>query len=290
MNLRTKSVIKKFMPNKALLLYRTHILKFIKHFKQRKLLQFEVHLADHCNLNCKNCNHFSPLSKENFMDIEDFKNDCERLGKLTNGCVKFIRFMGGEPLLHSKITDFLDIGRKYFPRGEFILVTNGLLLAKQSKAFWDCCHKNDVEIQVSNYPIKIDKDKINMLAKSHKVIIYYVGGNKKIIWTAMKLDLGGKQNISENFKICSLSNTCIHLNKGKLYTCPVVPYIKHFNDYFNQNLQVTKHDYIDIYKAKNLDEILNFLSNPVQFCRYCNIRGFKEAEWAASKKDISEWT
>ena len=253
------------------------------------MLQFEVHLADHCNLNCKSCNHFSPLAKENFMDIEDFEKDCERLGELTNGKIKFIRFMGGEPLLHNQITKFLDAGRKYFPEGELVIVTNGILLSRQSDFFWNSCHKNNVEIQVSNYPIKIDRDKINSLAKLHKVNIYYVGGNKTIMWSSMQLDLDGKQNIYENFKKCSQSNTCIHLSRGKLYTCPTVAYIKYFNKYFNQTLQVSEHDSIDIYKAKNLDEILEFLCKPISFCRYCNIEKTKDIEWENTKKDISEW-
>lgn len=28
-------------------------------------LQFEVHVTEHCNLNCRQCAHFSPLAKAN---------------------------------------------------------------------------------------------------------------------------------------------------------------------------------------------------------------------------------
>jgi hypothetical protein len=292
MNLFLRSLIKGFIPTRLLIFLRSYRakLKNKNDLKQRNLLQFEVHLADHCNLNCKSCYHFSPLVEENFMEINDFKCDCEKLGKLTNGRIKFIRFMGGEPLLHKQIIEFLDIGRENFPEGELIIVTNGILLPKQSETFWENCHKNNIEIQVSNYPIKIDRKKINILAKKHKVRVYYVGGKRKIIWRAMKLDISGQQNVKENFGLCSQSNICIHLKKGKLFTCPTTAYINYWNKFFDKNLLITKNDYIDIYKVVNINEILRFLSNPIPFCRYCNIKEEKNIEWGISKMKIQEWT
>jgi MoaA/NifB/PqqE/SkfB family radical SAM enzyme len=224
------------------------------------------------------------------MEIDDFRHDCERLGKLTGGQIQFIRFMGGEPLLHNQIIEFLDAGRNNFPKGELIIVTNGILLPKQSESFWENCQKNNVEIEISNYPIKIDRDKINVSAGKYKVTVDYVGGKEKIMWRAMKLDMNGRQNIKENFGMCSQSNTCIHLNKGRLFTCPVTAYIQYFNGYFGENLQITKDDYIDIYKAENIDEILDFLCKPIPFCRYCNVKEEKNIKWAVSEKDIQEWS
>ncbi|MDR2477701.1 MAG: 4Fe-4S cluster-binding domain-containing protein [Treponema sp.] len=292
MNLHIRNLVKRFIPDQALSFlrfYRSQI-KLANGPKRSSLLQFEVHLADHCNLNCKSCSHFSPLAEENFMEIDDFRHDCERLGKLTGGQIQFIRFMGGEPLLHNQIIEFLDAGRNNFPKGELIIVTNGILLPKQSESFWENCQKNNVEIEISNYPIKIDRDKINVSAGKYKVTVDYVGGKEKIMWRAMKLDMNGRQNIKENFGMCSQSNTCIHLNKGRLFTCPVTAYIQYFNGYFGENLQITKDDYIDIYKAENIDEILDFLCKPIPFCRYCNVKEEKNIKWAVSEKDIQEWS
>jgi MoaA/NifB/PqqE/SkfB family radical SAM enzyme len=223
------------------------------------------------------------------MNIDDFRHDCERLGKLTNGCVSFIRFMGGEPLLHNQITEFLDIGRNNFPKGDLVIVTNGILLPKQHETFWENCHKNRVDIQISNYPIKIDRDKINSSAKKYNVTVDYVGGEKEINWRAMKLDLNGRQDIKKSFGLCSQSNTCIHLNKGKIYPCPITAYIKYFNKYFGVDFKITDDDYIDIYKAENIDSILDYLCKPIPFCRYCNVKEEKNIEWSMSKKDIEEW-
>ena len=35
----------------------------------RNKLKFEVHLAEHCNLNCKSCFHYSSIAKEEYLDI-----------------------------------------------------------------------------------------------------------------------------------------------------------------------------------------------------------------------------
>jgi hypothetical protein len=103
-------------------------------------------------------------------------------------------------------------------------------------------------------------------------------------------DLSGKQNVKQNFKLCYMSNECIQLYNGKLYTCATVSYVDFFNEKFKQNLKVSSDDYIDIYKAKNKDEILNFLSKPIPFCRYCDIKKTKHGiKWEITKKEIGEW-
>jgi hypothetical protein len=76
---------------------------------------------------------------------------------------------------------------------------------------------------------------------------------------------------------------------GKLYTCCVIPYIRHFNKIFNQHLEVTAEDSIDIYKAKNMKEIVQFLGKTVPFCQYCALEHSTKVSWELSEKDISEW-
>ncbi|WP_252832299.1 hypothetical protein [Brachyspira pilosicoli] len=49
-------------------------------------------------------------------------------------------------------------------------------------------------------------------------------------------------------------------------------------------------DYIDIYKAKDYNEILQFLAKPVPFCRYCDVKKWKVVgNWRRSNRDISEY-
>jgi MoaA/NifB/PqqE/SkfB family radical SAM enzyme len=260
-----------------------------KRLQPRSLLRFEVNITDHCNLNCVGCEHFSPLAKKRCINIYSYKRDCKRLGKLLGGQIENIHLMGGEPLLHPHIIKILDITRKYFVIGVIEIVTNGLLLLKQKDLFWEKCRENDIKISITQYPIGLDYSAIEAKAKLHNVNLgYYFSGTKTM--QKRPFDLEGKQDIEENFQMCHMSNFCIQLRNGKLYTCVEIAYISLFNKYFDKHMEVTDRDYIDIYKAKNKEEIFKFLCKPVPFCRYCNIKNIvRGLEWRNSKKEISEW-
>ncbi|MDR0764691.1 MAG: hypothetical protein LBE65_03765 [Synergistaceae bacterium] len=289
----TKEVIKKIIPEYILQVRRNYLAnkRHREGPKRRKLLKFEMHLADHCNLNCKGCNHFSPLVvKEKFLDAGIFKKDCERIAGLSGGLLEGIRFMGGELLLHKNVVDILNTGRKYFPKATLDIVTNGILLPKQPKEFWETCGKNGIHIHISKYPIKINNDEIDGLARQYNVKILRLSANTGLQWHEMKLDVKGGQNMEENFRLCPQANNCINLYEGKLYTCPTIAYIQYLNEYHGENFVVTEEDYIDIYKARSMDEILDFLCKPVQFCRYCDIKKWNATvEWGVSKKERKEW-
>ncbi|WP_300759362.1 radical SAM protein [uncultured Brachyspira sp.] len=104
----------------------------------------EIHLAEHCNLNCYSCNHFSQLAAEEYYDIDIFENDIRRLYELTNGLINRFQLMGGEPLLNKNCKDYFYIVRKYFKNSLIWLITNGILLPKQDENFWVSCKENRV--------------------------------------------------------------------------------------------------------------------------------------------------
>ena len=85
-------------------------------YKKTQKLKFEIHLTDHCNLNCVGCNHFSPLADSFYLDITAYKQDCKRIWELTEGNVQEIVLLGGEPLLHPNLKEIFSISSKYFPK------------------------------------------------------------------------------------------------------------------------------------------------------------------------------
>ena len=52
--------------------------------KEREKIKFEIHLAEHCNLNCKCCNNFSPLANEEYLNYDIFLRDIQRMKSGTN--------------------------------------------------------------------------------------------------------------------------------------------------------------------------------------------------------------
>ena len=265
-----------------------------KNMRQKKTIPIlHLHLTDHCNLNCRGCDNFSSISPKVFADIEVFEKDCARIAQLANGRIDEIQLLGGEPLLHPQIIDFLEITRKYFPANTINIVTNGLLVRKQSDEFWESCRKNNIHIIATKYPIDIDYKSIELHVKAQGVEFSYYGNTESVEKTllCLPLDLEGKQNAQDSFLRCARANRCISLDNGKIYTCSLIPYVKYFNKQFNQDLIVSPNDYIDIYKAKSVDEILNFVSKPMPFCRYCNMKGVvRDIPFDITKKNIAEWT
>jgi MoaA/NifB/PqqE/SkfB family radical SAM enzyme len=258
---------------------------------KRTILRFGIELVSHCNLQCIGCDHFSPCAKESYLDIDSFERDCARLSLLTNRKLEELWFTGGEPLLHPRCNEIFKIARKYFDAQLIRVVTNGILLCKQNEEFWNSCRENNIRIDITPYPIKLNMAEIMNLAHKFGVVVQSFGSGEKLTMRKYPLDLYGKQDFKDSFKMCHLSNECIYLRDGKLYTCCIIQGISVFNAHFNTNLNVSEKDYIDIYKAKDIDEILEFLCQPVPFCRYCKSRkmvfGIK---WRKSNKNISEWT
>jgi MoaA/NifB/PqqE/SkfB family radical SAM enzyme len=203
------------------------------------------------------------------------------------GVVPQIHIAGGEPLIHPKLDEIIVITRRYFPDAKMKIVTNGLLLLKQSEDFWECCRKNKVDIIISHYPINLDIKSIRKKAKNYKIKIRYYRG--VLPWFKMSLDLTGGYDVEKNFQKCTAALQCVELRDGKIATCQYILKMTYFKEYFKKDIDISEKDFIDIYKAKNIDEILEFISRPVPFCRYCTLK-YSPVEWGQSKKDISEWT
>jgi hypothetical protein len=250
----------------------------------------EVHVTEHCNLNCKGCNHFSSLAWEECLQPEAFERDIRRLAELSKKYYA-IKILGGEPLLHPRITDFFDIARRYFPTTTVQLTTNGILLPKQPEAFWQNCGRNRIVISISQYPIKLNRAEIKSLVKKYKVRLEYNGTTDENRLCKIPLDITGSQNPQTSFQKCVINwGCCVTLRDSKLYNCCIAAHIKFFNAYFNQNLALGAQDCVDIFAVNSKKEIIDFLEKPFPFCRYCKTGEIQFGQrWGISRKEISEW-
>lgn len=295
------SVIKSLIPYKLVLLRRRFLVSWHcllkKNMKRRDQLPIlHFHLVDHCNLNCIGCDNFSPLAPPVFASVDVFEADCRRMNELManrNG-IGEIQLLGGEPLLHPDAATFIRIARKYFDTPTIRLITNGLLLDKQTNAFYKACIECNVNIVVTKYPVKsVDYGRIARFVQGKGVNFSFYGNTGAVEKTMMciPLDINGRQDGRDSFLRCTRANRCIALDNGRLYPCSLIPYVKYFNKRFVKDLQVSGSDFVDIYKASSFDELLDFVCRPVPFCRYCNIRGKVDGiKFGISKKQISEWT
>jgi MoaA/NifB/PqqE/SkfB family radical SAM enzyme len=246
------------------------------------LRYLEFHITDHCNLKCNACTHFSNISEPNTIDARILEFRFARLRKLF-GIIMEVRILGGEPLLHPDIIEILSTARLNFPFSKIDLVTNGLLLEKMSKEFFEACRKNKILIYISNYTVLENKlVKIKELLSSSKVK-YYI--SPKIISFSANLNPNGNSDKDITFKNCR-HTICTILRDDNIYLCPICAYIDKFNKHFNKNIAEPKG--INIF-SNSARQILNYLKNSEETCRYCtNVANYinwscsnnpKETDW-----------
>lgn len=263
-------------------------------------MTFEVSLADHCNLSCQMCDHYSQLSEEWFVGMEQFERDMVRMGELYNHKVGAITLLGGEPTLHRDIIECIRVTRREFPEGEVIILTNGVLLLalehSEKGNFWEACREYDVHVSVTVYPIKLDYQAIEAKGKEYGVPVFMSSNIHADQCTRCDkvsdkhvMDLEGRV---ERFYCVN----CLYFNKfnvlkdGRLYMCPVAAHSDIFNRAFGQELELEKRDFLDIYEIGSWEEIAEFACSYTPFCRYCDLKHWgPHSRWKASSRKMEEY-
>lgn len=251
-----------------------------------RLPYVETHLVDHCNLNCKACGHWSPLSDPRFADIDTHKRDITRLNQLFDR-IDEIHLLGGEPMLHPQLLDFLSITRRAISESRIVLVTNGILLPSAPEDFWVTCFQNRIELWISRYPLKMDMEFISDIAKSRGVKLV-VSPTKTSFWKFTK-NIHGDSDPHKTFKYCRKFWKCNFLQAGRIYPCGA-PALSHiFAKHFHLELPICDKDSINIHSEDITGkEILRFLENPIPWCRFCTTE-WPTLDWGQSNRTIDEW-
>jgi len=253
-----------------------------------------IYVAGRCNLNCKHCSVYAPIvAEDDFPDIVQIDKDIAKMGELTNGIIRNVTLLGGEPLLNPQLASIIPIVRKRIPYGRITILTNGILLTKMKEEFWIACRDNDARVVISQYPIKLDLDKINSIADKYEVALFIKGlsdrkGDVNTFWLN-RLAPKGNLDIFHSYKNC-LSKDCSVIKDGKFYTCARPYFSKYLEKKFRVKFSISSKDFLVLDKIKDLQEIKNFISLPLPFCRYCVVeRANTFVEWKISERKKEEW-
>ena len=260
-------------------------------FFRKNGFAFEIHLTEHCNLNCKGCSHFSPLAPKEYMDIHSYENDMKRMSELFDEEILTIRLLGGEPLMHPQVNEFIKTASFYFPNAYRELITNGILLLKQPESFWEICRTTNTVINITRYPVPLNWSLIKETATNRNVKLDIFPPHNTKTFRKNVYDLTGSQDMCLSHASCNLFGVCCQLFYGKLYVCSISAYFRHFNNYFKLGIPSADRDSLDIYKIKDKEELYDFITAPVPCCKYCDIKNqVFDVKWGHSKKNIKEWT
>lgn len=272
--------------------------------------------SSNCNLNCKCCEVYAPLAKPEFVTYDQFSKDFTKIKKLYDNTDNYqLTYFGGEPLLNPDFEKIIEKSVELFPKGKKNVLTNGILLKDKDENFWRLMKRSKTEIDVSFYPIDIDREIAAKFAKKYGVELNYfpIKSDKlysyethEVIdteynqegknWSKTIIDIEGKQDYKNKIYTCPHINKGINIYaRGNIYYCYVHAYINTFRDYFKLDIPITKDDYITVQDIKSREQLEEFLSTPKQLCRFCkqchNICYDGEAlEWGFSERKITEWT
>lgn len=257
-------------------------------FRLKPVLSYlEVHLADHCNLNCSGCSHFSPLADELFANIEQYDHDMKQLSQLVAN-IKLLRLLGGEPLLHPDVSMFLASTRTWFPKTKIHLVTNGILLSSMPVEFWESCRRNSISIEVTLYPPLINKESdFVQMAKSEKISLNVVKASTFFVFINSK----GDSELERGFRrCCKWQSYRPILRQGKVYYCFMPALVHYFNTAYGTNIPNT--GLADLYDPKMTGwKVLSRIEKSSEACRYCTAGWDKVPAqvWAKSRCNQKEW-
>lgn len=250
----------------------------------------EYHLVDSCNLNCAGCSHYSSLLVEKVcVSIETIVNDLGLLKTKVGDNLKWLRLLGGEPLLHPQICDCLNAIRELFPNTNISLVTNGLLLEKMPQEFYNACLNCRIEICITDYGI-IDLQ--STIKKLKDIGINVRRYRNSSVWHYQHIRLTGER--IDCLKKCAYKRICNNYRDGKIYLCPHIAYIEYFNKRFDKNIHLDETDYIDLNDVNSFEELIEKLRNVTpnfcyQYCNYYDKNHPKIGKWDRTKKDINEF-
>ena len=209
----------------------------------KKIPYLEFHVADHCNLNCKGCSHFSPMVKgEKFAEYSVVEKDLMQLKTIVN-YIDAIHILGGEPFLNKELDRYVKLVRKIYPYSRIEIVTNGLLLKTVSDELFDVLKECNAGILVSVYPVM--QTKIDGVLEWVKTKGVRVNCLETIQSFAYIFDSeGGHAKTAQR-----INCPCVNLYKGYITPCPQIAYAGYFNEAMNENIDI-QDGRIDIYDGE----------------------------------------
>lgn len=240
----------------------------VRQLRKPILGYFEYDVLRHCNLNCKGCSHYSNLYPEPlFGDLAQFKKNLSRMNELFLG-VRTIHLLGGEPILHPQLPDFVRATRDAFPSANVFITTNGLLIPKAGAELFQVMREAGAAFNISNYlPTSRMWQAIEKRLKEENVVYYL---SPLIEEFAAELS-PEEEDARHNFGRCTNRMFCHLMDaEGRISSCgkPLTELaIQRFRP---TRLNVSEQDYVDIYRAKDGFEVLAHFHSVLPFCRYCN--------------------
>ncbi len=247
----------------------------------------EVKITEHCNFKCKMCANYSNIAYEEEYGVKEFERDFQQLARLDIVFDK-LRLIGGEPLLSKNIVRYIEISRKYQPKADIHLLTNGLLLSEMDNKFYDALKTYNIMLQFSNYPDPTNQERKD----SGKRILE----KKKVRYFEYKPDFfevdykfnKDRDDTNEVFEKCNYIYDMLNIYHGWIYKCPRPISLRHYDCMYGTSYADMK-DGISLFDtATTQKKIIEYLNHPIKSCKYCSkYKSF--ALWEKGDIEKNQW-
>lgn len=246
----------------------------------------EVHVVHHCNLNCAGCAHFAPLADDNWeLSTAQLATGLNAL--LSAGVEpSAVRLFGGEPTLHSSLSDLFAVVRNLLPAVRLTVMSNGVNAKQQLMPLVVALKKNDVIVEFTQYP-HVDLGMVTKMLRSVDVDVLIFSSNKKLRHHRILQEHNDKLNSDCIMRAGSASVQLVCTPVPSLWSCPVTAYSwvarKVFTDF-----PVPGDDCRVLLDHVVTNDELNKLVQPTSFCNCCAV-GPENIPWHVSTCSRGEW-
>lgn len=249
----------------------------------------EIHIVDHCNLNCTGCLHFTPLAVKWFADVDRIADDLAALRKKFSK-IRHITLLGGEPLLHPEYEKIVAVVQKVSPESLITVVTNGIVLkGGVLKRFLSVCRQYGVRVKWTVYPPLIDRrNELVSAFRSAGVELFTVEVDDFYV----KMNPSGGDGKSA-MRFCRRTTYCPYLRDGRIYTCAQAFHIKDYIIAYEKatglKSKMVSSSGMDVYD-ESIDgwRILQYLMTPCKTCFFCSDK-VRFIEWKRGGTNVRDW-
>ena len=226
----------------------------------------EVHITDHCNLRCAGCCSLSPFLPAWFLSPDDLRRDLELARRALKP--RYFKLVGGEPLLHPRLLELLEVARVSGIAEIYSLTTNGLLLEKMPDPLFERLDHMTVSLYPAPKLPDLHLARLMERATRHGVVLNLKEQNE---FQVMTLDRP-RDDADETRRIyqtCWLRRRCHILKDGRFFTCTRPP---HFQTYFRGRLPFAENDGVALHDGPSLvEELAAYFTRetPLDACARC---------------------
>ena len=244
-------------------------------------IKLEYNTVEHCNYACRECSHMSPHMPVRYSGLDVFRADLEALGAVYH--VDRFRFVGGEPLLHPELVEFIRSARASGIADTIEIVTNGSRLDKVPDAVF-----RDIDyLSISWYDdARCDQARIDRAedrCREHGTTLKVKRAGE---FRMMQLTepISDPDLVVDVYQTCQIAHSwyCQTFLDGRFYLCSRPLFTAAYLKQRNQPAPDLKHlDGVALHEPDLRHRLQAYLSReePLESCRHCLGTVGKRIEW-----------